>query len=166
MSPRGPYEPSLRRFVDCVCYKLEKGEYTYNEVKDVCGVSYRTVGDYATISLNDVNLEIYRECGRSIKPTEVYRAYPGIKVDPPSFALDALDTFTQRENRSPCLFGKNFKENKIDGSFSKVSFLDLEVALLESRDFSRKSNDRFKTRGHVRGLSNAYSILRMKYKSR
>lgn len=80
---RGPYETSLNEFAECVCTILEEGEtYTYYEAREKCGISYRTVKDYATLGLHDVNLRIVKECGRSVQSEKVRRDHPGLRVYP------------------------------------------------------------------------------------
>ena len=79
---RGPYETSLLEFVQCVCEILEKGKsYTYNQAKKICGMSYRTIKDYATILRFDVNISIAKKCGRRIKPEKIRKDYSGFGID-------------------------------------------------------------------------------------
>lgn len=79
---RGPYETSLLEFMQCVCEILEKGKsYTYNQAKKICGMSYRTIKDYATILRFDVNIRIAKKCGRRIKPENIRKDYPGFGID-------------------------------------------------------------------------------------
>jgi hypothetical protein len=90
---RGPYETSLNEFVDCVCTVLEEGKsYTYNQARKKCGVSYQTVEDYVTIERSDVNLRIVEECGRSVKPEDIRRTYPGLRVYPLGDGLSHPDS--------------------------------------------------------------------------
>lgn len=90
---RGPYEPSLRRFVDCLNSKVEKDKpYTFEELEGICSLWYRTIRDYATIRLSDINIELNKR-GKKIKNITVQkqvcqiRSYPGLIVDPPKLTL-------------------------------------------------------------------------------
>ena len=81
--PRGPYETSLIKFAECTCTVLELGEaYTLNEAREKCGIGHRTIRNYVTVNLSDVNLELEEECGRIIKREDVSRTlkFPGFKV--------------------------------------------------------------------------------------
>jgi hypothetical protein len=81
--PRGPYETSLTKFAECTCTVLELGEaYTLNEARKKCEIGHRTIRNYVTVNLSDVNLELEEECGRIIKREDVSRTlkFPGFKV--------------------------------------------------------------------------------------
>lgn len=78
---RGPYESSIREVVECVCEVLAEGKsYTYNQARKKCGVSYRTVKDYATLRRFEVNIRTRKDCGRHIKPEKISKSYPGFRV--------------------------------------------------------------------------------------
>jgi len=78
---KGPYESSLREFVECVCEVLVEGEsYTYNQARIKCEMSYRTVKDYATIEQYEANWRVAEKCRRRIKPEKIYKSYPGFRV--------------------------------------------------------------------------------------
>jgi hypothetical protein len=69
--------------VECVCTILEEGEaYTFNQARKKCRVSYETVKEYVTMERHDVNLRIVEECGRSVKPEDISKTYPGLRVYP------------------------------------------------------------------------------------
>jgi len=78
---RGPYETSRDAFVNCVCTTLEQGKpYTYYDAKNKCKMGYRTIHDYVTINMSDVNIAIDRKCSRSIRGERILRTYPGFRV--------------------------------------------------------------------------------------
>jgi hypothetical protein len=85
---RGPYEPSLKRFVECLDGKVEKDKpYTYEELERICNQWYDTIRDYSSFRLSDVNAELEKR-GKKVTLTTVTkeicqkRAYPGLIVDP------------------------------------------------------------------------------------
>ena len=97
---RGPYETSLNGFVECVCTVLEEGEaYTFNQARKKCGVSYQTVKEYVTLESHDVNLRIVEECGRSVKPEDIRRTYPGLRVYPSGDRSSPSDSSTMEPGR-------------------------------------------------------------------
>jgi uncharacterized protein (UPF0179 family) len=78
---RGPYEPYLKEFVECTCTVLEEGHaYTINEARKMCKMGYRTIHDYMTFNLIDVNDALAHECKRAIKSSMVSRNFPGFTV--------------------------------------------------------------------------------------
>lgn len=86
---RGPYESSLKRFVECLDILDKDKLYTFKELEDICDQWYNTIRDYMSIRLPEVNVKL-RKRGKTVKPKMVTkqvcqtRTYPGLVVDPPT----------------------------------------------------------------------------------
>jgi hypothetical protein len=80
--PVPPYEPQLRKFVKCLDEKLEKDKkYTVNEAAELCGSHPRTVGDYVSKQIHEVNMRL--PAPKKLEAVQVCHCHAGLKVDPP-----------------------------------------------------------------------------------
>jgi hypothetical protein len=78
---RGPYKPSAKKFVNCICQTLEVNEsYTIYEARKKCNISYETIRTYLTIGLHDIVRRTAKKCKRLVKPEDVERSYKGFKI--------------------------------------------------------------------------------------
>lgn len=79
----GPYETPLRRFANCADKVLEKNKtYTINEASELCKVDPRTVGNYVSSELAEVNKLM--PAPKFIVAKESCGCYKGLMVDPPA----------------------------------------------------------------------------------
>lgn len=79
---RGPYEPSLKKFVKCLENTLQKDkEYTVNYTGEACALDPRTVRSYIYKNLEEVNK--YMTPPKNVKQKKVCMCFDGLIVDPP-----------------------------------------------------------------------------------